>query len=135
MGKVSSKILTSVLACGFVKQPCNTEPKGQNPGSHRPIVASTGISPATAAAKGRLPIFARVSISSLQLQLMLEKACLTKQLVGIVIPPLPSCDEMNQSSDFWWYVHTHWGLLCPVFFFVPSGDTGNPSEASHLQAS
>ena len=72
---VSSKIFTSVLAHGFLKQPCNTELKGQSPGSCRPIVASAGTNPTTAAAMRRLPMFVRVSINAV----FSGSSCLAKQ--------------------------------------------------------
>lgn len=124
---VSSEIFTSVLVCRSVKQqPCNPEPKGQSPGSHRPILATTGTNPSSAAGMRRLPMFAGARISS-------GSSCWTKQEQGAGrngATPCPSCNWKNWAAlRFLVGCHPAWGLLCGEFLFVPFNATGSPREA------
>lgn len=125
---VSSKIFTSVLVCGSVKQPCNPEPKGHSPGSRRAILATTGTNPSTAAATRRLPVFVGARVSSCS-------SCWTKQEQGAggngdTLPPAAT-GRTGERSHSWWDAHTAWGLLREVFLFVPFNATGNPRKGSH----
>lgn len=114
--------------CGSVKQPCNPEPKSQSPVSHRPILATPGTNPSTAAGTGKLPMFVGARISSCS-------SWWTKQEQGAGRngdTPCPSCSWKSWAAlRFLVGCHTAWGLLPGVFLFVPFNATGNPRGAIH----
>lgn len=114
--------------CGFVEQPCNTDLKGQSPGSCRPDVAGACTNPAAAAATRSWGVTTVSCCSS----------CLTtksRQLAGTVTTSFPSCGEENRVVLRFLVGHPHLlGLLCGVFLLVPFNVTSNRREAGHLSA-
>lgn len=125
---VSSKIFTSVLVCGSVKQPCNPEPKGQSPGSHRPVLATTGTNPSPAAGTKKLPTFAGARASSCS-------SCWTKQEQGAGRnggTPCPNCSWKNWAAlRLLVGCLTSWGLLLGCFSLCLLMPQVIPREASH----
>lgn len=128
-----------MLIRGFVKWGCNTQLKGQSPGSCRLAVASAGTGPPIAAATRRLPIFVSVSTSpGFGCRSCLPEREQTASRNGDTPPLSPVVTGRTRwCRELWWDVGARWARavvhfsLCLLTTWVTPGKRGAYRQDGH----
>lgn len=127
---MSSKIFTSVIVCGSVKQPCNPELKGRALAATDLFWLPQAPVPALLQARGACPCLLELE-SPVVVHAGQSKG---KELAGMVTHPPPAATGRTGQHSHSWGDATLPGACFGGFLFVPFNGTGNPREGSHPSA-